>query len=108
MKYNLGSAVRQKRNELGMTQTQFAALIKVDAGALSRIENGKELLTRKTLVSLAPFFDMTVEDLTDEWCSEKVALEIFHNQCSEKIHSMIEEKLKVIKSRNLTQGNLDL
>lgn len=106
--FNLGHAIKQKRNELGITGTQFAAIINVDAAALNRVEKGKALISKAALPRLAELFQMPVEDLNDEWFSEKVAMEIFKKGYSENAHLSIAEKVKFIKQKNLTQGELDL
>lgn len=108
MIHNLGTAIRDKRNQLKMTGTTFAALISIDAGALNKVENGKALVSKKALPGLARLMEMTLEDLKDEWCSEKMAREIFKGGYTDNAHLAIAEKLKFIRQKNLTQGNLDL
>ena len=47
-----GAIVRQMRDEMGLTQHAFAALVKINQSHLSRLENNKTPLTRWMLERL--------------------------------------------------------
>ena len=50
-------AIKQLRNKMILTQTEFAALLKVSFGAVNRWESGKYKPTTKTKRKLAPLFE---------------------------------------------------
>ena len=50
-------AIKKLRNKMILTQTEFAALLKVSFGAVHRWESGKYKPTTKTKRKLAPLFE---------------------------------------------------
>lgn len=90
-----------------MTLTQFGGLIGVDSGALSKIENGKKFLDRKTLLKISEAFSLDINDLNQEFISEKIALEIIDYSCDESVLKLVEEKIKLLKSKKITQAELN-
>lgn len=106
MKETFGEFIKKMRIEHGFTLTQLGAKINIDSGALSKIENGKKRLDEKTLPKLAKIFKLNLDEIKDEFFSEKIAYEIYENKCSEKVLQLAELKIKFIKTRNSKQGTL--
>jgi len=50
-------AIKKLRRKMILTQTEFAALLKVSFGAVNRWESGKYKPTTKTKRKLAPLFE---------------------------------------------------
>ena len=107
MKESFGEFIRIKRNEIGLTQTQFAARIGVEAAALSKIETGKKILAEDRLPSLAEVFNIDLAIIKEEYFSEKIAKVLYQNKCSENTLALAEQKMQYIKSKNLQQTQIN-
>jgi DNA-binding XRE family transcriptional regulator len=71
MAVEIGRAVRELRQHVGMTQSQMAALAGVSNPAINRIENGQAVATFPTLVRILRaldvphmYFDLTPDGVT--------------------------------------------
>jgi len=106
MTESFGEFIHRLRTEKGLTLTQLGGQLNIDSGALSKIENGKKPLDEKTLPKLAKIFKLDINELKDEFFSEKIAKEIFQNKCSEKVLVLTEAKIKSMRSRNTKQATL--
>ena len=67
MKLTIGQYIHKLRNEQGLTLTQLGAMLGLDSGALSKIENGKKELDQKCLPRLAETFALDLDELKDEF-----------------------------------------
>jgi transcriptional regulator with XRE-family HTH domain len=108
MKTNFGEYIRLLRTKNGLTLTQLGGQLNIDSGALSKIETGKKRLDESSLPSLAKIFSLDLNELKDEYFSEKIANEIYKNNCSDKVLTLAEEKVKYIRNSNVRQGKLNL
>lgn len=61
----LGARVEKRRHELGLTQEQLGARIKVTKGQVSRIESGQSTPSLATLRLLSKALRLTSSDLLD-------------------------------------------
>ena len=108
MKESFGEFIKKNRTERGLTQTQFAAQIGVEAAALSKIENGKKVLGEKSLPTLAKIFKIDLKTLKEEYFSEKIAHVLYNNKCSENTLVLAEQKMHYIKNKKTEQMKLNL
>jgi len=108
MRETFGEFLKHLRIEKEMTLTQLGAKLGIDSGALSKIENGKRNLDEKVLPKMAEIFKLDLNELIDEFISERIAYSIYENNCSKKVLTLAEEKVEYIKQKNFKQGNLDL
>lgn len=108
MKETFGEFIKKNRNQRGFTQTQFAAKIGIDTAAVSKIENGKTVLSEERLPALAEVFDMDLKILKEEYFSEKIAHVLYNNKCSENTLVLAEQKMQYIRSKNVKQITLKL
>ncbi len=108
MKETFGEFIRKSRNERGLTQTQFAAKIGVDAAAVSKIETGKNVLNEEKLPSLAKLFEMDLKTIKEEYYSEKIAHVLYNKKCSENTLILAEQKLQYIRNKKVKQITLKL
>ncbi len=63
-----GSQIRQLRKKKGLTQNQLVAKmqiagIQIDQKAISRIENGRRIITDYELMFIAEILDVSIEQL---------------------------------------------
>ncbi|HKB13945.1 MAG TPA: helix-turn-helix transcriptional regulator [Vicinamibacterales bacterium] len=59
----LGARIRAMREELHMSQKEFAAVCQIDAGSLCRLEHGSRNTTVLHLARLAQGLDVDIVDL---------------------------------------------
>ena|ERR1035437_5023457 len=108
MKESFGEYIKRLRTGKGFTLTQLAAKIGIDSANLSKIENSKREFDEKRLNKLAKTFNLNIEELKEEFFSEKIAKKIYETNCSEKTLTLAEEKVKYMKAKNVKQGYLNL
>ena len=108
MKQTVGAYIKKLRKEKGLTLTQLGAILGIDSGLLSKIENGKRKLDEKVLPKLADEFNLDIEELKNEYLSEIIAQKIYSNNYSTKVLQLAEEKVKYFKQKNVKQISLNL
>jgi len=101
-----GQYIRDLRHTKNYTLTQMGALLGVDSGALSKIENNKRPLDDKLLPRLSEMFDIDIEILKEKFFSEKVADMLFKNDCPEEVLDLAREKLRYQRSKGVEQVSL--
>ena len=82
------------RLETKLTQTQFTAKLNIDTAALSKIENGKKDFDPKKIETLTNEFDLTVEEVKSRYFGEKIALELYTNNCPIITFKIAEKKFR--------------
>jgi len=107
MRKSIGEYIHELRVENGYTLTQLGALLGIDSGALSKIENGKKSIDSKCLPKLAKVFSLDLEKLRDEFVSEKIAYDIISNSCNEEVLKLAEEKIRYIQIKKMSQSKLE-
>ena len=60
---NFGLAIKQLRNDLGMSQEKFALYINMDRTYLASVEAGKRNLSLSNIEKLANGFNISISDL---------------------------------------------
>ena len=86
----IGTVIKRLRKGKGLKQGEFASLIKVDRSTLSRIESGKQEVSRKMLERIADYFDIPVALI------EIQALDVIkiHNQESRMKFSELRDRMR--------------
>ena len=64
---NIGQNIKRLRTQKGLTQTAVADAIHVTPQAVSRWENGACYPDLESLINLAVYFDVRVDDLLRKW-----------------------------------------
>lgn len=62
----LGDAIRRRRQELGMSQEQFAEVVDCHRNFVGRVERGQQNPTVDTLVRIAKALDCTVREIVND------------------------------------------
>ena len=101
-----GQYIKNLRLSKNYTLTQMGALLGVDSGALSKIENNKRPLDDKLLPRLSEMFDLNIVDLKQKFFSEKIAEMLFKNDCPEEVLDLAREKLKYQRSQGVEQASI--
>ena len=63
---SIAEQIKQKREELNMTQEELAEQLDISRQAVSKWERGESIPDLPTLVQLAELFDITVNDLLED------------------------------------------
>lgn len=63
MTMTFGDRIRNRREELGLTQTELAEKTKLQQGYISRVERGKFEPTAPTIISLAVALEISADEL---------------------------------------------
>jgi len=108
MKPNFGEYIRILRKGKHYTLTQLAAKLNMDSANLSKVENGKRDFDDKRLALLAEEFQLSLNDLKDEYFSEILAKKVYQNSCSSKVFELAEEKIKYLQLKDTKQTKLKL
>jgi len=103
MEDTFGNYIRELRTKKGLTLTQLGALLGIDSGALSKIENGKRQLDEKILPTLAKVFNLNLKQLKNEFISEQIAYKIYRNDCSFEVLKLAEKKVKYYRQRQINK-----
>ena len=68
---NIGIKIKEFRHQRDLTQEQLAEYLNVSVSAVSQWESGKTVPDVSTLLALANFFDVTLDELFDRASKEK-------------------------------------
>lgn len=128
---SIGTRIKQRRKELGLTQVQIKQATGISSGNMSEIENGNKLPSTPALISLSTILDCSIDwmlkgetpkreniFLSDE--RDKQLLEGFRELSEDdkgelieilqmKLRKMKKEKDMIVKSSGLTgteKGNM--
>ena len=63
LEYNIARNIIRKRNELGLTQVEFARRMATSQSVISRIETGNANMTIKTLANVANVLETDIKEL---------------------------------------------
>lgn len=108
MNTSFGKYIRKLRTEGKLTLTQLAAKLDMDSANLSKIENEKRYFDEKRLAKLAEIFSLDIDDLKEEYFSDKFAKTIYENSCSENTFVLAEKKVRYLIEKNSNQSKLDI
>ena len=58
---SIGTRIKQRRKELGLTQVQIKQITGISSGNMSEIENGNKLPSTPALISLSAILDCSID-----------------------------------------------
>lgn len=94
---NFGNYIRDNRIKKSWTQTEFGAKLGINSSAISKIENGSKILSKKKLNLLSKIFQVPIQEVKDLYYADKFTTELIENNCTIKV---IEKMQLSIKSLN--------
>ena len=103
---SFGRFIKGNREKKGWSQTEFGALLKINAPLISRIENDKKMLAFNRLKLLAEILDLKFEEVRDLYFADKFAKEAYKNKCSDNVFSVAESETVYLKQINAKQSIL--
>lgn len=104
---SFGEYVRRLRIEKGLNQTELAAKVKLDSAGLSKVENGKKALKEDKLILLSDALQIDLDQIKEQYFSEKFAGDCYLHHCPETVFKLAEEKSRYYKSINVEQVKLN-
>ena len=63
----IGYFIKTLRQQKGLTQSEFAELLKTSQSAVARIENGGQNLTTAELLKISEILNRKIISISDEW-----------------------------------------
>ena len=105
---SFGTYIRNLRIKKGLNQTELAALVGLDSGGLSKVENGKKSINQKKLLMLAKDLEIDLETLIKQYLSDVFAKETLKYKVSNDVYLLAEYKTEYYKNINTKQGKLRL
>lgn len=103
---SFGRFIKAEREKLGLSQTEFGALMKLNTPLVSCIENNKKLLSLDKVKLLAEIFKVDYNTLKDKYFADKFAKEAYKYQCSDSIFTVAEESIRYLKNNNTVQSKI--
>lgn len=103
---SFGDFIKQEREKNSWTQTDFGAKIGINSSAVSRIEHGTKQLSSNKLAVLAKLFNLDISEVKVLYYGDKIAREVYKNDCPESVFIVAEETVKYLKIKNTKQSKL--
>jgi transcriptional regulator with XRE-family HTH domain len=91
---NLGTTIKNLREEKDLPLRKVAAYLDVDQAVLSKFEHGSRILKRDQVIQLADFFKADKKSLLVQWLAEKILSELTDDEISVEALQLAEERLK--------------
>jgi len=101
MRYTFGSFLKEHRERLDLTQTEFGALVKINTSAISRIENGSQKFASNKLDKLSQLFSIDIQSIKDLYYADKFAYEAINNNCSASVFEVAEKTIQYLRSNTI-------
>ena len=103
---SFGDFIKQERERNFWTQTDFGAKVGINSSAVSRIEHGTKQLSPNKLNVVAKLFNIDISKIKVLYFGEKIAREVYKNDCPESVFIVAEETVKYLKIKNVKQSKI--
>jgi transcriptional regulator with XRE-family HTH domain len=103
-----GAYIKETRKKLKLSQTQFGAKVDINAPAISRIENNRKEFPSGKLDLLAQVFNEDISTINELFYADKFARMALDNDCPSSVFMAAEDQAKYYRSKNSSQGTLNL
>ncbi len=105
-KETFGEVIRHLREDRGLPIRKVAAHLDIDPSTLSKIERNERSANREHIRRLSELFQINEKELLIDYLSDKVSYELLEEENSSEILQVAEEKIKYIRSKKETQGEI--
>lgn len=96
---NLGSLIKQLREQQKLPLRTVAAYLDIDQASLSKIEHGHRKASRDQVLLLAKYFKSDENQLLIMWLSDKLAHEIQDEKLAKEALKAAEKKVGYLKKK---------
>lgn len=90
----IGQILRDARVEKGLLLRHVCAALDVDTAILSKIERNERKATKEQVVKLAQILDLDESELTIQYLSDRILIEIKDEELGMKALKLAEQKIK--------------
>jgi len=104
---SFGEFIRKERENRGWTQTDLGAKLGINSGAISKIEHGRKIISSNKLDTLAEIFSIEITKIKELYFGDKIAREVYKNDCPETVFIVAEATVKYLKISNAKQGKIN-
>ena len=98
--------IKRLRKEKNVTLKTASEKLKIDPAILSKIENGKRIATRETVIRLAKYYKANEKDLLIAWLSDKLIYESEDESLALETFKVAEDKIAYKKSPPLPREKI--
>lgn len=102
-----GQFIKNEREKLEWTQTEFGNQIGINTSAICRIENGTQKFSISKLTKLSKILKIDSQKINDLFFADKFAKEALKYKCSESVFSVAENNATYLRNTNIKQGKLN-
>ena len=102
-----GQFIKNEREKLEWTQTEFGNQIGINTRAICRIENGTQKFSISKLAKLSEILKIDNQKINDLFFADKFAKEAFKYKCSESVFSVAEDNATYLRNNNTKQAKLN-
>ena len=107
-KETFGELIRKLREQNQLPIRKVAAHLDIDPSTLSKIERNERSSNREHIKKLSELFHMDEKELLVHFLSDKVSYDLINEEYSDEILQVAEEKIRYMRAKNSTQGELKL
>ena len=104
----LGESLKRIREKRDVPLRKIAAELDLDQSTLSKIERGERLPKENMLPKIADFYKLKLEELKEDYISEKVLMCIKGKKDPERILELAKQKIQYLRNKNSKQAKLEL
>jgi len=101
-----GEYLRKLREKENLPLRKVAAYLDIDTSILSKIERGERSINSNLISKVADCFQLDKEKLLTEYLGEEVAKKIYLENNINEIFEVAEKKIKYLKIKSSTQGEI--
>jgi len=107
MQATFGEYIKQIRKDQGLTLTQLAIQLNIDATNLSKMENNKRQFDEKKLDRLSEILCLDLEKLKIEYFGDHFAKIMIQHNCSKQTLLAAEEKVHYLKYKQENRPDIN-
>lgn len=105
---NFGEYIKRLRLNKGLNQTELAALVGLDSGGLSKVENNKKSVKEDKLMLFSTALEIDINEIKKQYLSEQFAIKSIEYSVSNDVFQLAETKAEYFKNIYAKQGKLEL
>ena len=103
-KETFGQLIKKLREEHRLPLRKVASVLDIDPSTLSKIERGERSGNKDMIRKLSELFTTDATDLSVVLLSDKVANDLFSEECSNEVLRVAKEKIQYLRARTVQQG----
>lgn len=94
-----GQTLREYRESKGLLLRQVAAALDMDTALLSKFERDERKPSKEQVLSFAKYYKVNSDKLLLAWLSDKIAVEVLHEDLAQEALRAAGEKVEFLKRK---------